>query len=393
MSFENTAEKDLPQVFDSSFFGEKTMVKEYERWLRDMSREHLENERAGLYSSFIEEERAFAGERPFLSVVMRTQGRRPAELNAALRSLCEQTDQSFELILLGHKLSDGSKNSVLSIIESQPEDLRAKTRFFEVDFGNRTAPLNYGFAHARGSYIVSLDDDDLLFPDYVKALHKSDEEAGGRVIHSYGISQKWDKDENGEPFPVPGDDGTDDRFCRDFDLMFQLYKNNCYFTTMAFPRYIFHDIKIWFDENLETAEDWDFMMRCALILGVFDLRKSLSVYRLWQNSESSYTVHNRAVWDRTYEYILKKFAYYTIVFGSGSSEMLINSKKLIVAATGVVSKEPACGIGRIGSGKLYHLKGLAKAFIKPGSFFYGFASKIYRVLVKIRSRILDAKLK
>lgn len=389
--------------FDKSCFGEETLVKKYERWLTDMSGEHLKNERYALYSSFIEEERAYSGERPFLSVVTRTQGQRPEELSAALHSLYEQTDKSFELIILGHKLSDEGRKTVLDIIDSQPEELKSKIRFFEVNYGNRSAPLNYGFAHARGTYIANLDDDDLLLPNYVRALHEAADEAGGRLIHSYGISQKWYKNKIGTPFPLYGNDFTDDKFCKDFDLMSQLYINYCYFTTIAFPRYIFHDVKIWFDETLETTEDWDYIMRCALILGVYDIRKCLSVYRLWQNSESSCTAHSKEVWDKNYDYILEKFASYPILFDTGSSDILANSKKLVIAVTGVVSKEPVSDIGEIvvskelvsdigeiGAGKLFYLKGLIKSFVKPGSLFYGFFKKAYGLLVKIRRKILDA---
>lgn len=229
--------------FDKSCFGEETLVKKYERWLTDMSGEHLKNERYALYSSFIEEERAYPGERPFLSVVMRTQGRRPKEISEAMHSLYMQTDMSFELIIVGHKLSGDEKRAVSDLIESQPEDFKSKIRFFEVDYGGRAAPLNCGFAHARGSYIVSLDDDDLLLPDFVKSLHDAEEEAGGQLMHSYGVSQKWKRLENGDLAPVYSDGESNDVFCKDFDLMYQLYANNCYFTTIAFPSYIFHEKK------------------------------------------------------------------------------------------------------------------------------------------------------
>lgn len=377
--------------FDKSCFGEETLVKKYERWLTDMSGEHLKNERYALYSSFIEEERAYSGERPFLSVVTRTQGQRPEELSAALHSLYEQTDKSFELIILGHKLSDEGRKTVLDIIDSQPEELKSKIRFFEVNYGNRSAPLNYGFAHARGTYIANLDDDDLLLPNYVRALHEAADEAGGRLIHSYGISQKWYKNKIGTPFPLYGNDFTDDKFCKDFDLMSQLYINYCYFTTIAFPRYIFHDVKIWFDETLETTEDWDYIMRCAFILGVFDVRNCLSIYRLWQNAESSQTVHNQKIWKKNYDYVLKKFSFYPILFDVGSSTLLIDLNKPPITPSDFFSEKQLEEINNIGTGKLFHLKGLIKSFIKPKSLFYGISKKVYGILLKIRVNILDSK--
>lgn len=364
MPFGNDIDLNPPKrESENTCFGEKTLVKKYQAWLGDMSEEYLKNERRALYLSFIEEERAYFGERPFLSVVTRTQGRRPKELSEALNSIYSQTDKSFELIIVGHKLSVDEKRAVSDLIESQSEDFKSKIRFFEVDYGGRAAPLNCGFAHARGSYIVSLDDDDLLLPDFVKALREAEEEAGGRLMHSYGVSQKWKRLENGDTVPLSGDGEPDDIFCRDFNLKYQLYANNCYFTTIAFPRYIFHEKRIWFDENLDTAEDWDYIMRCALILGVFDIRECLSVYRLWQNSESSRTAHEKSVWEKNYYYILDKFSAYPIILN----------------------------LEDIGTGRLYYLKGLAASFIKPGSLFYGFSKRIYKKLERIREAKLDAK--
>ena len=57
-------------------------------------------------------------ESPFLSVVTRTQGKRPDTLRDVLLCLSAQECQDFELIVVGHRLSEQARHSVERLIEA-----------------------------------------------------------------------------------------------------------------------------------------------------------------------------------------------------------------------------------------------------------------------------------
>ena len=62
--------------------------------------------------------------RPFLSVVMRTQGKRLESFKDALLCLASQTDQDFEVVVVEHAKKISPK--ILKIIDSQPSFMREK---------------------------------------------------------------------------------------------------------------------------------------------------------------------------------------------------------------------------------------------------------------------------
>ncbi len=245
---------------------------------------------------------------PFLSVIMRTRGNRPEALAEVLLCLSGQSDLDFEVLIMGHNLDDEGRDAVNNIICELPDYMEGKVHLCEVMGGNRTTPLNQGFKTAHGRYISILDDDDLVFDNWVEAFHSLEEDNSGKIFHSYCASQDWKiaKNENGEnvltsisPFRTI--------YCTPFEFLEQLSTNHCPTFSLAFPSYIFNQLNICFDEKLTTTEDWDFLMRCAFICGVADVHEVTGIYRMWVNAESSATLHSKNEWKKNHAYIQDKF--------------------------------------------------------------------------------------
>lgn len=250
----------------------------------------------------------YSEDAPFLSVIMRTRGNRPEALAEVLLCMSGQSDLDFEVLIMGHNLDDDGRNNVNSIIASLPDYMDGKVRLVEVVGGNRTTPLNEGFKAAKGRYISILDDDDLVFDNWVESFHSLEEENAGKIFHSYCVSQDWKvfENERGEniltsvsPFrPI---------YCSPFEMIEQLSVNRCPTFSLAFPSYVFNVLGVHFDETLNTTEDWDFLMRCAFICGVSDVPNVTGIYRMWINAESSATLHSKKEWKRNHKYIQDKF--------------------------------------------------------------------------------------
>lgn len=245
--------------------------------------------------------------RPFLSVVMRTQGTRPEALQEALLSLISQNNTDFELLLMAHKVTQQALEQIHQTIVKAPIWLQRKTRIITVDHGNRTTPLNEGFKIARGRYISIFDDDDILYENWVDTFYKLSETDNGCVLHAYAVVQDWDAisdDTHSISFSAAG--ALDKTYCCDFNYLAQIIVNYCPLLSLAFPSFVFQRWGIQFDESLTTTEDWDFLMRTAAVCGVADSSAVTSLYRRWTNFPNASTQHNKMEWRRNYERVRLK---------------------------------------------------------------------------------------
>lgn len=244
--------------------------------------------------------------RPFLSIVMRTQGTRSHTMVEAFTALAAQTNRDFEVLVIGHKLPLDRQKSVKRLIEDNPTWLREKIRFIKVEVGNRTHPLNVGFGVAKGEYISILDDDDVPFAHWIETFHNLATKANGRVLRAVTAKQ------NIETVKINARNGiravsTPECYPSNFDLFEHLRENATPPVSVAFPRGVFENLKITFDESLTTTEDWDFMMRAILVVGVETSSKITSIYHWWLGTEqSSRTDHSQQEWLNNYHTILQK---------------------------------------------------------------------------------------
>lgn len=260
--------------------------------------------------------------RPFLSVVVRTQGRRPHTFVEALTSLAGQTDTDFEVIVVGHRLSLEDQTRIERAIEDCPEWLRLKCRLLLVKDGNRTRPLNDGFAAAQGRYIAILDDDDIPFGHWVETFRLLHHRSPGRLLRAATVRQDVT---NIAVAGLPGlrATGKPERiYPASFDLFEHLRTNHTPPVSVAFPRGAFHDLGLRFDESLTTTEDWDYIMRVASIVGTVSSPEVTSVYRWWPTDESSRTVHKQEEWARNHRYILAKMDEAPLLCPPGTTQRL-----------------------------------------------------------------------
>lgn len=243
----------------------------------------------------------------FLSIVIRTQGKRPESLREVLLNLDGQTCDNFEVILIGHKLNKSQELLVNNIISEQQISLREKIRFYKVDDGTRTTPLNYGFAYSKGKYISILDDDDVIFDNWVEEFFKASIENEGRMLHSYCYSQDWTSNCN-ENYNncLRSEHKPSAVFCKDYDFIEEYKLNVCPPVSLAFPSYCFKELCMYFDESLNTTEDWDYILRIANVAGYFNIETPTCIYRNWINSENSHTLHNEEEWKKNYYLIIDK---------------------------------------------------------------------------------------
>ncbi|MFC0153577.1 methyltransferase domain-containing protein [Xanthomonas dyei] len=259
-------------------------------------------------------------QRPFLSVVTRTQGRRLDTLRDVLLCLSAQTCQSFEVLLIGHRLNPDIARKVERVIEDTNEEMRSKIRFIKVHEGNRTRPLNVGFEEARGEYVAILDDDDIVLGHWVQEFFDLATKMPGRVLRSGVVAQTWKQVRPGySSTSVRAVSGMQADFATHFDFFQHLIQNQTPPVSMAIPRCSFQELGIRFDESLTTTEDWDFLMRTANVCGAISSSEITSIYRKWDGGESSFTVHTVDEWRSNHHAIWRKLDLMPLLLEKGSA--------------------------------------------------------------------------
>ena len=243
--------------------------------------------------------------KPFLSIITRTQGKRSEMLEELLLDLSSQSCHNFELLIIPHKVSEDKIAIINEQVNNLPTWLKKQTRILPIYYGNRTAPLNYGASQSNGLYFVVLDDDDIVFEDYVKNFYELFLNNYGKVLHQYAVCQEWKILENNYGKILYPTGSIQTTFATDFDVNEQKSLNHCPISSICFPTYCFQEMNMKYDESLTTTEDWEYINRVAFLLGVADTNKIGSNYRLWINGDNSHITESKKDWDNNYYRIRK----------------------------------------------------------------------------------------
>lgn len=91
---------------------------------------------------------------------------RPDEINDLLKSLAEQSDPDFEIILV----EDGS--TVKCDDQARQFVSKLNLQYFYKENEGRSIARNYGIEHAHGNFFVFVDSDCILPPDYIASLKR-----------------------------------------------------------------------------------------------------------------------------------------------------------------------------------------------------------------------------
>lgn len=242
-------------------------------------------------------------ERPFLTVLTRTQGTRLLCLEETLTCLAGQSSRDFEVVLACHRVTPDALSAVEAVVAASPAWLRERVRVLEVERPGRSAPLNDALEVARGRYAAMLDDDDAVTADWVAAFASAEAEAPGTVLRCVALAQDVRPvevvDRDGDRGPAPVDIGPAHRVWSDrFNLADHLWDNASPPMTFAVPRGVFGDLGRRFDESLDTTEDWDFLLRAAILTGVTSTPAVTAAYRVWTGDEGSRHLHDEEHWGR-----------------------------------------------------------------------------------------------
>jgi glycosyltransferase involved in cell wall biosynthesis len=127
---------------------------------------------------------------PFFSVVIPTYNR-AGLIASTLKSVLEQDFINFEILVV----DDGSKDDTAKVVRTFTD---TRLYYLPKENAERGAARNYGFARAKGTYVLFLDSDDLLHVNHLAVLHKNIQSA---TTPPDFIATKYDFDRDGQRRP------------------------------------------------------------------------------------------------------------------------------------------------------------------------------------------------
>ena len=127
---------------------------------------------------------------PHLSLIIPVYNR-PNEVEELLDSLTRQSETNFEVVIV----EDGSKETCQHVAEAFKD--RLDVSYCYIPNGGPGNARNYGAKQSKGDYLIVLDSDCILPPDYIKSVNKELEETGAdafgkrRWISSTLVVSTW----------------------------------------------------------------------------------------------------------------------------------------------------------------------------------------------------------
>jgi glycosyltransferase involved in cell wall biosynthesis len=273
--------------------------------------------------------------RPLLTVITRTQGTRLLCFEEALTCLAAQTVRDIELIIAAHRVAPDDLAAVRASIATLPVWLQERTTVVEVERPGRSAPLNDALDVARGRYVAVLDDDDLVTPAWVETFAELERSAPGTVLRAATLRQdvvRTDVAVSGRTEVVASPVGAaHPGWPADFSMIDHLVDNATPVMALALPRGVVVDLGMRFDEDLDTTEDWDLLLRAAGVAGVTSSSDPTSIYRIWTADEGSRNAHEADTWRRGHERVRRRLADRVVLLDGAEAQRLVDARAELAA--------------------------------------------------------------
>jgi len=195
-------------------------------------------------------------------------------LGEAIASVEAQTRHGWEIVVVDDGSEYAQKREIARIAENH--------RHFRQGNKGLPAARNTGIREARGEYVVCLDADDRLLPDY---LDKALAVACSTCVVCPGLRMFGDRDEVFLPVHPLGAVG-----------MFRMpgiFVRNSIFQSSLFPRSLWRRVGGYDENMLMGYEDWEFWIRLAKAGARFELvEEPLYEYRVRTGSMISSAERN-----------------------------------------------------------------------------------------------------
>lgn len=185
---------------------------------------------------------------PIVSVVLPTQGR-PVEFRRAVESVCQQSYENFELIVI-----DGSENEYPSDVITDLNPSYTTTIIQETEAKGVSAARNMAIRASEGQYIAFLDDDDEWESSKIEKQVRVLKDTTAVGV-AYTGNRKVGPDGKTRATSTPSAEG---------DVTRRLLFGSLFgtFSTLTMEQELVDEVGL-LDESLRAREDWDYYLRLS----------------------------------------------------------------------------------------------------------------------------------
>lgn len=219
---------------------------------------------------------------PFMSFLVPAAGRRPESLDETLLSLAAQTDTDFEAIVLAD-LPAAELDGIRGLLAEHPATLRDRITLVAAS-GTPAEVLDAGLAAARGAY-VALSDDVTWLGHWVEEARVKAREFPGRCIRGLVLEQdvatvrvvgEAGLRATGAPVLASGPS---------FSVAEHLAPPRASTYGHAFPRSLFSDLGLGFDDTYGSASVRRHLLRAVELAGVAEIEDIVAIHQVHETAE------------------------------------------------------------------------------------------------------------
>ena len=227
-------------------------------------------------------------------------------INDLAHCLSIQMDLDFEWLLLVRPEAHLKSQLLMETIESF-ENLVPRTRLVMSPTESRSRILNCGLEYIKGEMFCTVDDDDLILPNFVQ------------VNNEYASRNSFQIAVRSNALLMECMDYSIDGFSvlqqvapvqRPWPLVFNydqhLNQNLTPNFAVAYPTAIVMNTCIKWDENLTAVEDWDFLMQYSQKGPILSIQEELGIYRRLVGRSRSEIQETATAWSDSEKRVLKK---------------------------------------------------------------------------------------
>jgi len=254
-----------------------------------------------------------------------TSYQRPEMLTEAVNTLFDQTDESWEAIII-----DCSKTNITDTLKELAKDHRV--RIYRAVTDSISTVWNLGLDKMRGKYWNILDDDNKKNPKFVESMAgylDKNPEYDAVSCFFYTINEKGVKNKVVQSLAS--------KYTKQ-----KILEGNYFDSGAILFRKELLDTIGFYDENLMTLEDWDYNKRVAWLgRGIGLIQDALAQYRVHYNQRMTHDVALGRIEDQAYIQSKKPYLGYEIMLISPPDDRLTQSQRDVIMGVrdGLISIE------------------------------------------------------
>lgn len=174
-------------------------------------------------------------------------------IETSIKSICEQSFDSYEVILVDDGTPDDSIGKAMAVLKKYG----VKYTLVEKENGGLPSARNAGIHAANGKYVCFIDSDDVVSTTHIKDLWNVCEKNNLHVAFSlfqltYSCNRMGEKKDKNSPIVIS---------CKQLLSEFLIRKLRIHCCTLLINKQYLENEGIFFNEKLRYGEDIDFMWR------------------------------------------------------------------------------------------------------------------------------------